>query len=61
VVFKVQVWTGLDLGRWTIGIFLLFWIPAYWIGRRLRQFRASSEIEEVESVLELARNPDASV
>jgi hypothetical protein len=45
----------LDLGRWTVGILLVFWIPVYWIGRRLRQLRASSEIQEVESLLALDR------
>lgn len=59
-------WTGLELG-WvlgvplTLGLLLLFWIPTYWMGRRLRQLPRSSEIQEVESLLALVRHPDASV
>lgn len=63
-LFCAQDWTGLDLGVWTAGFLtagflLIFWIPVYWIGRRLHQLRASSEIREVESLLTLAREPDA--
>jgi len=61
VLFSSQDWTGLDLGRWTLGIVLLFWIPVYWIGLRLGQLPASSEIQEVESLLTVGRDPDASV
>jgi len=61
VTLNIQDWTGIDTGRWTLGILLLFWIPVYWIGRRLRQLPASSEIQEVESLLAVARDPDASV
>jgi hypothetical protein len=58
-LFCVQDWTGLDLGAWTALFLLLFWTPVYWIGRRLHQLRASPEIREVESLLTLAREPDA--
>jgi hypothetical protein len=44
-----------------MGFLLLFWIPVYRIGRRLRQLPASSEIQEVESLLAVDRDPDASV
>jgi len=60
-LFIVQDWTGLDLGRWTMGILLLFWIPVHLIGRRLRQLRASVEMQDVESLLAVARDPDASL
>ena len=62
---SIQDWTGRDLGWWgaacSIGILLLFWIPVYRIGRRLRQLPASSEVGEIESLLALARDPDAHV
>jgi hypothetical protein len=58
-LFCVQDWTGFDLGAWTALFLLLFWTPVYWIGRRLHQLRASPEIREVESLLTLAREPDA--
>ena len=65
VDLSVLDWTSLDPGwwgaAWTMGFLLLFWIPVYRIGRRLRQLPASSEIQEVESLLAVARDPDASV
>jgi len=71
IVFATSVWlsildwTGLDLGwwgaAWTLGILLLFWVPVYRIGRRLRQLPDPSEIQEVESLFDVARDPDASV
>jgi hypothetical protein len=61
VLLNVQEWTGRDLGLWTVVFLVVFCLPVYWIGRRLHQLRASSEIrdEEVESLLTLAKHPDA--
>jgi len=66
VLFTILDWTNLELGPWTLailtlGILLLFWIPVLWIGRRLGQLPAASEIQEVESLLAVARDPDAHV
>ena len=58
VLFNVQEWTGRDLGPWTPLFLAIFWVPVYWAGRRLRQLRDVSA-GEVESLLTMARNPDA--
>jgi hypothetical protein len=59
VLFNLQGWTGTDLGRWTIPILLFFWLPVYWLGRRLDQFRPPCDNQEVESLLSLARDRDS--
>lgn len=58
VLLNVQEWTGRDMGLWTLLFLVIFWLPVYWIGRRLHQLRDTSE-REVESLLKLARDPDA--
>jgi hypothetical protein len=65
-LLNIMDWTGLDLGYWasgivTMGIVLFVCTPVYWIGRRLRQIPAYSEIQEIESLLDVARDPDAHV
>ncbi len=58
VLLNVQEWVGRDLGAWTALFVAVFWLPVYRIGRRLHQLRDVSE-REVESLLRLARDPDA--
>jgi len=58
VLLCVQDWTGIDLGRWTTLLVVLFWIPVQWIGRRTRQLADSSEIHKLESLLSPARDND---
>ena len=58
VLLNVQEWTGHDMGLWTILFVAAFWLPVYWMGRRLNQLRDVSE-REVESLLTIARDPDA--
>jgi hypothetical protein len=66
MLFTILDWTSVDLGPWTLGILtlgilLLFLMPVYWIGRRLGQLPASSEIQEGESLIAVVRDPDAHV
>jgi anti-sigma factor RsiW len=58
VLLNVQEWTGRDMGLWTLPCLAIFWIPVYWIGRRLHQLRDTSA-RQVESLLKIARDPGA--
>ena len=60
-LLNVQEWTGHDMGLWSLPFIVIFWLPVYWLGRRLHQLRASSELrgEQYESLLKLAKDPDA--